>query len=104
MTHHITLGSEVDAEVEYLGRVRMALIGHVGSINFTDQANIRQVHKSLMNERRNKTTYISNKYKIQLETIQFGWDKFLPTLEKDVPDVLNKVLSCKNTQQHQFPT
>ena len=27
--------------------------------------------------------HISNKYKIQIESIQFEWDRFLLTLEKD---------------------
>ena len=39
-----------DADVEYLGRVRMALCSHVGSIIFTDSANIIQVHDALMSE------------------------------------------------------
>ena len=49
----------------------MALCSHVGSIDFTDPANIRQVHETLMNDVRNDATYISNKYKIQIEPIQF---------------------------------
>ena len=54
-----------------------------------------------MNEVRNEATYISNKYKIQVEPIQFEWDEFSPNLAKDLPDILNEVLSCKNNQQHQ---
>ena len=46
--------------------------------------------------------YISNKYKIQIEPIQFEWEKFLPTLEKDFPDILNEILNCKTGQQHQL--
>ena len=42
-----------------------------------------------------KKVYISNKYEIQIEPIQFEWDMFLPTLEKDFLDILNEVLSCK---------
>ena len=61
--------------------------GHVGSFNFADQAKIRQVHKTLMNEVRNEATHISNKYKIQIEPIQVERDKFLPTLEKDFLDI-----------------
>ena len=71
---------------------------HVDCINFADPANIRKVHKTLMNDVRNETTYISNKYKIKIEPIQFEWDKSLPTLEKDFPKILNEVLSCKNYQ------
>ena len=32
--------------------------------------------------------------------MQFKWDKFLPTLEKDFSDILNEALICKNKQQH----
>ena len=53
-----------------------------------------------MNEVRNKATYISNKYTIQIESLQFKWNKFLPTLEKEIPDILNEVLSYTN-KQHQ---
>ena len=49
----------------------------------------------------NETIYISNKYKIQIEPTQFEWDKFLPALEKDFPEILNEVLSCNNNQQQQ---
>ena len=49
-----------DAGVEYLGRIRMVICSHVGSINFTDPANILQVHGTLMSEIRNEVTYISN--------------------------------------------
>ena len=37
-----------NADVEYVGRVRMALHSPVGSINFAGLANIRKVHKDLM--------------------------------------------------------
>ena len=37
----------------------------------------------LMNQVRNKAIYISYKYKIQIEPIQFQLDKFLPSLEID---------------------
>ena len=84
-----------DAEAEYLGRVRMVLCSHIGSINFPDLANIRQVHEALMSQVRNEAIYISNKYKIQVEPIKLEWDKFLSTLEKDLPEIL----SCNNNQQ-----
>ena len=68
--------------MEYLRRVRMVIHSHVGCINLTDPANIRQIHRILMNEVRNEATYISNKYKIQIDTMQFKWEKLLPNLEK----------------------
>ena len=73
----------------------MVLHSHVGSINFADPANIRQVHKALISEVRNEAMCISNKYKIQIELIQSKWDKLFPTLEKDFPDILYKVLCFK---------
>ena len=79
----------------------MAVCSCVYNINVVDPANIRQVYGILMNEVKNETTYISNKYKIQKEPMQFKWDKFLPILEKDFSDILYKVLSCKNNQKHQ---
>ena len=80
----------------------MALHSHVGSINLADPANIRKVHKELMSQIRNKAIHIRNKYKIQVESIQFEWDKFLPTLEKDFQNILNKVLSHSNYEQQQL--
>ena len=88
-----------DANVEYFERIRQAIYSNMGSINFADPANIRQVLGILMNEVRDKSIYISNKYKIQKEPLQLKWDKFLPTLEKDFLDILKEVLSCKNNQQ-----
>ena len=51
--------------MEYVGRVRKALLDHVGSINFIDSANIRQVHEALMCEVRKKscTLVINTKLK-----------------------------------------
>ena len=48
------------------------------------------------------TKAISNKYKSQSEPIQVEWDMFLPTSEKDFPEILNDVLS-HNSQQQQPP-
>ena len=55
-----------------------------------------------MSQARNIAIHISSKYKIQMEPIQFEWDKFLPTLEKDFPEILNEVLWHSNNQ-HQQP-
>ena len=87
--------------MEYLERVRPALNSLLGSINFMNPANIRQVHGILMNEVIDKAMYISNKYKFQIEHLQFNWAKALPTLEKDFQNILKKVLSCKNNQNQQ---
>ena len=77
----------------------MALSSHVGSINFADPANIRKAYEEIMTWVRSETIHISNKYKIQIEPIQFELDKLLPTLEKDFPEILNEVLSHNNQQQ-----
>ena len=71
----------------------------MGSINFADSADIRKAHKSLMSQVGTESTHIGNKYKIQIEPVQFQWDKFLPTLEKDFQEILNEVLSHSNQQQ-----
>ena len=55
--------------MEYLGRVRMALCSHVGSINFADPANIRKIHKELMSHVRTEAIHISNEYKIQMHSL-----------------------------------
>ena len=69
----------------------MVLCSHMGSINFADPANIRQVHEALMSWVRNEAMNISNKYKIQIEPIRFEWDKLLPTLKKDFQEILNEM-------------
>ena len=69
------------------------------NINFADPANIRKTNKGLMSQTRSKAIHISNKYKIQIEHIWFEWYRFLSTLEKDFPEILNVVLSHSNTQQ-----
>ena len=46
-----------------------------------------------MNQVRNKVICINNKYTIQIEPLHFEWDKFIPTLEKEFPDILNEMLN-----------
>ena len=38
---------------------------------------------------------------INMKPLQFEWDKFLPTLRQDFPDILNEVLSYTHNQKHQ---
>ena len=80
----------------------MVLRSCVGSIKFVHPANIRKAHKELMMQIRTEAIHIVIKYKIQIEPIQFEWDKFLPTLEKDFLDILNEV-SIHNSNQQQLP-
>ena len=54
-----------------------------------------------MSQVRLDALHISNKYNIQVESVQFELDKFLPTLEKDFPEILNEISSCNNNQQQQ---
>ena len=77
----------------------MVLHSHLGSINSADPANNRQVHEDLMSQVRNEAIYISNKNKNQTEPIKSEWDKFLPTFEKDLQEILNEILSCNNNQK-----
>ena len=51
-----------------------------------------------MSQVRTEALHISNKCKIQIEPIQFEWDKFLPTLEKNFPEILNEILGHNNNQ------
>ena len=37
--------------------------------------------------------------KVQIEPFYFEWDRFIPTLEKEFPDILNEMLSCNSQQQ-----
>ena len=74
----------------------MVLSSHVGSINYAAPANIRKAYEELMSQVRTEAIHISNKYTIQIEPIQFECDKFLQTLEKDFPEILNEVLSHNN--------
>ena len=78
--HHMYHVQKRDADAEYLGRVKMALSSHTGGINCAVPADIRKAHEELMTQVRTKAIHISNKYKIQIEPIQFDWDKVLPTL------------------------
>ena len=95
-SHHMYHVQKWDADTQYLGRVKMALSS---CINFAYPANIRKAHEELMTQVKTKAIHISNKYEIQIECIQFEWDKFLPTLEKDFLEILNEVLSYNNHQQ-----
>ena len=82
-----------DADTGYLIRVKTALKSCISNINFTDPVNIRKAHEELMNQVRNKVIHTSNKYKVQIEPLNFEWDLFLPILEKEFPDILNEMPS-----------
>ena len=75
------------------------LSSHIGGINFTDQGNMRKTYKELMTPVRNEAIHISNKYKLQLQHLYFEWEMFIPTLEKEFPDILNEMLSHNSQQQ-----
>ena len=77
----------------------MALSSHMGNINFADPADIWKAHKELIIQVRTKAIHNSNKYKTQIEPPQFEWDRFLPTLEKDFPDILDEMLNHISQQQ-----
>ena len=77
----------------------MALRSCISDINFADQVNIRKAHEKLMGQVRNEAVHINNKYNVQIYHLHFEWDKFIPTLEKEFPDILNEMLSPDNQQQ-----
>ena len=88
-----------DADAEYFDRVKIVLTSHMHSINFVNPGNIRKLHKALMSQIRKEVINISNKCKIQIEPIQLERDRFISTLEKDFPEILNEVLSHNDNQQ-----
>ena len=75
----------------------MVLSHHMDSIIFADPANIRKAHIELISQVSTIAIHISNK-----EPIKFEWDKFLPTLHKDFPEILNEVLSCNIINNYQI--
>ena len=77
----------------------MALSSHMRGINFAYPADMRKSHKKLKIQVRTKAIHYSNKHKIQIEPIQFEWDRFLFTLEKDFPERLNEMVSHNRQQQ-----
>ena len=99
ISHHMYHIQKRDADVEYLGRVKMVLSSHVHRINFADPANMRKAQKQLMIQVRTEAMHFNNKYKIPIEPIQFEWDRFLPTLENDLPEILNERLRHNSQQQ-----
>ena len=42
---------------------------------------------------------ISNKHNIQIEPLHFEWDRFIPILEKEFPDLLKVMLNHCSQQQ-----
>ena len=99
MSHHMHHTQKRDADAEYLGRFKMALNTCMGGINFTDPANIRIAHEELMTQVRTEVIHISNKYKMQVEHIQFEWDRFLHIFDQDFPGIMKEMLSCNSQQQ-----
>ena len=91
-----------DADAEYVGRVKIAIISHIGSINFMDPVSMRRSHEELMKQVRNEAIYINNKYKVQLEPFYFEWERLIPPLEKGFPDILSEMLSHNSQQQHNY--
>ena len=69
------------------------LSSHIGSINFADPVSIRKAHKELMRQVKDEASHITNKYKVQLEPFYFEWERFIPMLEKEFPDILSKMMS-----------
>ena len=51
-----------------------------------------------MNKVRNEAIHFSNTYKVQTEPFYSEGDRFIPTLEKEFLDILNKIL-CHDSQQ-----
>ena len=52
-----------------------------------------------MKQVKHKAICISNKYSVQIEHLYFKWDKFIPTLEKEFPDILNEMVDHSSQWQ-----
>ena len=63
---------------------------------------MRNAHEELMKQVRSKAIHISNKYKGQSEPFYFEWEMLKHTIEKELLDILSKMLS-HNSQQEQQP-
>ena len=74
------------------------LSSQICSINIVDPVTMRKVHKELMKWVISDAIHISNKYKVQLEPFHFECEAFIPTLEKEFPDILSEMLSHKSEQ------
>ena len=81
----------------YLSWVKIALRSFVNDINFMDP--VRKVHEEPMNQVRGEAICINNKYTIQTESLHFEWDKVKPTLKKEFPDILKKMLNHNSQMQ-----
>ena len=97
VSHHMHHTQKRDANTEYWGRIKMVLSSCMGGITFSDPANIRKAHIELVIQVRTESIHISNKCRTQIEPIHLEWDRFLPTSEKDFPEILNEVLTYKST-------
>ena len=51
-------------------------------------------HEALMHDVNRDARYIGTKYSVQIGPLYFEWDKFIPTLEKHFPDILDEILNC----------
>ena len=64
-----------------------------------DLVNTRKGHQEVINQVRNEAKHIRKWYKVQIEFLHSEWDKFILTLEKEFPDILNEMLGFNNQQQ-----
>ena len=62
---HVHCTWKWDADVEYIGRGKMALSSHMSGINFADSTNIRKAPNKLMTQVRTEAIHITNKYKFK---------------------------------------
>ena len=97
-TYHI---QKRDADAKYIVKVKVELSSHIGGIIFMDPVSLRKAHKELIKQTRSDAIHINNKYKVQLEPFYFEWETFIPTLVKEFPDILSKMLSHIYQQQQQ---
>ena len=82
------------AQAEYLAKVKVALRNCVKDINLADPVQMKRVLRDLMIEVSYKAQNISSNHIVQINPLYFEWDKFILTLERQFPDVLNEMVNC----------
>ena len=85
-----------DAQAGYLSIIKTALMDNVKIINFADPIQNKNQQEVLMHNANKESIYISSKYSLQVDPLHFEWVKFIPALEKHLPDIYHEILNHIN--------
>ena len=66
---------------------------HHKNVNFVDPTQTRKAYEVLMCDANHEAQYTSTKYILWIDPLYFQVDKFIPTLEKHFPDILDEILN-----------